>query len=166
MIPVSEQRALLYLDIDGVVNHGYVPARHGWDTESWGSDTWAPELIKELNELTRADLLDIVWVTSWEDISQLFRARVGLESGETWLLGSGAGRGEDWEKFQSVQEHWAQHQGEYRLFIRVDDELGTEPEAREWAEERGFLTYSPDEGLLSRTDFESLTHAVSGGTFA
>lgn len=152
----------LYLDIDSVLNtHDVGPAMEFWGDHEEPSIliSYAPRLIRAVNHLIAStEDLQVFWLTSWEEEAAWFGEQVGLVGAGDWewLSAVGGGRGLEWEKFVSLRDHLEQTQPDQAVWC--DDELATEPAAREWARDRGVLTIAPDNVLLPQhlvevTDF-------------
>lgn len=147
----------LYLDIDGVLNT-LQPNRPGtpWGRHEYPNImvSYPPALVSALNLLIEETPdLGVFWLSSWEDEAPAFGESIGLVGAGDWpwLASAGPGRGGEWEKFVSIQEHLDETRPD--ISVWCDDELATEPQARGWANASGLLTISPDNVLTPEDVF-------------
>lgn len=146
------------LDVDGVLNAGR--AARFWGTSKTGavpSDgwrypmTWAPDLIRIINQLVRYQQVSVRWLTTWEhEAPKQVAPMMGLEVGD-WVAGVDEGQA-TWWKLDVIKGHVVDEPGP---FIWTDDEISSELPARQFVE---FLPI--DEALVVSPDFhDGLTPA-------
>ncbi|MCU1516296.1 MAG: hypothetical protein JWQ75_1017 [Pseudarthrobacter sp.] len=156
----------LYLDVDGVICPFGPVGRTQWGSGWRHADAgllpvaYAQELVDWLNALAMEPDVRCVWLTSWEDLAaEYLSPAIGLAGGR-WpcLTADGGGTGERWWKLTAIQAD-IERTGPERV-VWIDDQLGFEQGAREWARFLGLriLLVSPDPRLgLSPADLASIS---------
>lgn len=123
-----------FMDVDGVINsfgelspaqiqaHGQYRRVNILGYPIW----WSPAVVDFINEVSRAGLVEVVWLTTWtQDAVDHFAPKVGLDKfpaitdmsgGEyPWLL--------DWWKWRAVRDFLGDN-GAQRRVVWTDDDLG------------------------------------------
>lgn len=123
-------RPIWFLDIDGVVNAAGDNLRpHLVRTEATTAGTtwpihYSPEVVKFINMVHRAGLVEIRWLTTWgEDARTSFAPAVGLDDFPAYDMYDSGG----WWKAEIVE---ASILDESRPFVWTDDDIAEEQIAR------------------------------------
>ncbi|MGY3567932.1 HAD domain-containing protein [Sinomonas sp. RB5] len=162
----------LYLNVDGVLIAGRVGRRPEGVESLWPGGyvvahpyVWtqvSPAMIEALNVLIARHSIAGCWTTSWERKAPAFGEQTGLTgSGEWPVLEVNEPVWTEWSKAAAVRNHIAATGPDAAVWI--DDHLGVQPEAREWAEASGILTIAPDpvHGIEPR-HLEAIEQYVAG----
>ena len=164
----------VYIDVDGVINSFHEGRKHtGWVGE-WRAErvmgywiNWYTDLVDTLNELAKADDVEIVWLTTWQNnAAELLSPALGIE-GENWrVLYHKDGEflyshSKDWWKLNAIKRDIAEHGPDKVIWI--DDDISFDRSACEWIKEQSnVLAISPftDYGM-TKSDFDGIIEYIN-----
>lgn len=139
------------LDVDGVLNL-FHDAPDAWpDVQQFRCRgfliTWSPSMLQRIRALHDAGLVELRWLTTWEDLANRYLGRFGLPKLE--VAGHQPFRHSlrDWWKLPHAQ---AVYQTGARI-VWTDDDIAFASDAKAWLDEIGpdrVKAISPNGGLL------------------
>ena len=161
----------VYIDVDGVINSFNRTSMAGWK-EQWQLAEilgyqihWYPDLIEELNKLSKREDVTFKWLTTWQnDAVEHLCPQLGIEGTEWEVLYA-----EDEDSLFDLRDWW-----KLRAIIKdvektapdgvvwIDDDIKYEGKALQWVRQDNILAISPFTSWgMTKEDFSDIIDFIS-----